>query len=173
MSRTSYSTQPDEAKTTVISQFVGHSTGLQAKICDQGRLHILQKADNKVISFDLLEIEEVLERKDSEGKDFLQINFSSGKKILLTETLVGFKPASSVGLDGDKLPKVVTTPDLISVVEAIEEALGSGPNTEDELQVLRKVFDAVLSGAEAVGFDLSGEKAWLHRMSHLGGRGTA
>jgi len=79
---------------------------------------------------------------------FLQVNFLSGKKILLTENLIGFKPVPSRGLDLSKLPKVVTTPDLLSVVEAIEDSI-SFAVANDELDVLKRVFDSVLRGAEA------------------------
>ena len=32
-------------------------------------------------------------RQDAEGHDFLQVNYTTGHKILLTDKLVGFKPA--------------------------------------------------------------------------------
>ena len=35
---------------------------------------------------------------------------------------MGFKPVEIVGLDMSRIPKVVTTPDLVSVFEAIEDA---------------------------------------------------
>lgn len=116
------------------------------------------------MSFDCVDVEEVISRVDGEGQSFLQVNFLSGKKILLTETLVGFKPAEASGLDLTKLPKVVTTPDLISVVEAIEEALSSPKGGKEELEVLKQVFSSVLKGAETVGFDLKTEKVWLQHL---------
>jgi hypothetical protein len=93
------------------------------------------------------------------------VNFQSGKKILLTQNLIGFKPAPSRGLDLSKLPKVVTTPDLLSVVEAIEETLSTAPAQPEELEVLRKVFDSVLKGAEAVGFDTTSERVWMQSLN--------
>ena len=67
-----------------------------------------------------------------------------------------------------KLPKVVTTPDLISVVEAIEDNLNSESAHPIELDILRKVFDSVVSGGEAIGFDLAKARDWLHRLSSGG-----
>ena len=125
-------------------------------------MQIRQRADGKTIAFEISDLEEVISRIDADGHVFLQVNFLSGKKILLTENLIGFKPAPSRGLDLSKLPKVVTTPDLLSVVEAIEDTLTTPvPAQTDELDVLKRVFDSVLRGAEAVGFDITPERLWL------------
>lgn len=134
---------------------------------------IFQRVDGKTIRFAKQEVEEVLERFDSEGKMFLQVNFLSGRKILLTEKLVGFKPCPTKGLDLRKLPKVVTTPDLVSVVEAIEESLNSMKPRFEEVEVLRRVFDSVLLGAQEVGFDLEAERTWLHCIASIRGKPSA
>lgn len=143
---------------TKIQEFLEKSSGLKCGKMDKQELSILQVTDGKTLKLLGHEIEEVISRTDSESQPFLQVNFLSGKKILLTQTLIGFKPAPAVGLDMSKLPKVVTTPDLISVVEAIEDSPAS-----EEVEVLKRVFDSVLRGAELVGFDLTSEKMWLHR----------
>ena len=147
-----------------ISEFVAKSSGLKAKN-DSAKLHISQTADGKNIAFPVAELEEVISRIDSDGHVFLQVNFQSGKKILLTQNLIGFKPAPSRGLDLGKLPKVVTTPDLLSVVEAIEDTMTTEPSQNDELEVLKKVFDSVLRGAEAVGFDTTPERLWMQGLN--------
>lgn len=147
-----------------ISDFVAKSAGLKSKV-DADQVHILQRADNKTIAFRVKDLEEVIPRIDSDGHVFLQVNFQSGKKILLTQNLIGFKPAPSRGLDLSKLPKVVTTPDLLSVVEAIEDSMTLSPSQNDELDVLKKVFDSVLRGAEAVGFDITSERVWLQGLN--------
>ena len=128
-------------------------------------IRIFQRADGKVMAINVSEVDEVIPRTDADGKDFLQINFNGGKKILLTDNLVGFKPLPSIGLDMSKLPKVVTTPDLHSVVDAIEDSILSGQTAGDEVDILKKVFDSVLRGAEAVGFDLTPERIWLHNIT--------
>jgi hypothetical protein len=127
-------------------------------------LEILQCADGKAIAFPISDLDEVIPRIDSDGHVFLQVNFHNGKKILLTQNLIGFKPAPSRGLDLTKLPKVVTTPDLLSVVEAIEDSISALPTQPEELDVLKKVFDSVLRGAEAVGFDTTSERVWMQSL---------
>lgn len=148
-----------------INEFVAKSSGLKSKVSETDKLHISQTADGKNIAFPINELEEVISRIDSDGHIFLQVNFISGKKILLTQNLIGFKPAPSRGLDLGKLPKVVTTPDLLSVVEAIEDTISSTPSQPDELEVLKKVFDSVLRGAEAVGFDTTPERLWMQGLT--------
>lgn len=144
-----------------IKDFVAKSTGLKSRVSDPEKMHIHQSTDGKSITFALADLEEVIPRIDSDGHVFLQVNFLSGKKILLTENLIGFKPVPSLGLDLAKLPKVVTTPDLLSVVEAIEDSITTTPSQPDEVDVLKRVFDSVLRGAEAVGFDIMPERLWL------------
>lgn len=148
-----------------INEFVAKSSGLKSKLADNEKLHIKQTADGKNIQFPIAELEEVISRIDSDGHTFLQVNFLSGKKILLTQNLIGFKPAPSRGLDLGKLPKVVTTPDLLSVVEAIEDTMSTTPAQPEELDVLKKVFDSVLRGAEAVGFDTTPERMWMQGLN--------
>ena len=121
---------------------------------------IEQKMDRKKITLNCFDLNEVLVRQDEAGQSFLQVNFTSGKKILITETLVGFRPLGLFGLDMEKIPKVVTTPDIQSVFEAIQEVLQSN-DEQEELDVLRKVYDSVLCGGESVGFDLKEERKVL------------
>ncbi len=158
----------------LISRFVTASEGLElAQDSATESLIIKQQADGKEISFTEDAVEEVLERYDSDGRCFLQVNFLGGKKVLLTDKLIGFKPVAQKGLDIRRLPKVVTTPDLVSVVEAIEDILNVENPKLDEVAVLRKVFDSVSLGAEEVGFDLTAEKRWLHCISALRGKASA
>lgn len=150
-----------------IREFVAKSSGLRSRSNnnDEQNIQIQQNADGKGITFALAELEEVIQRIDSDGQMFLQVNFADGKKILLTQNLIGFKPMPSRGLDLTKLPKVVTTPDLLSVVEAIEDSISATPSQPEELEVLKKVFDSVLRGAEAVGFDTTSERIWLQGLA--------
>lgn len=150
-----------------IREFVAKSAGLRSRPfeAEDVNVQIHQAADGKTISFETKEIEEVISRIDSDGQGFLQVNFNSGKKILLTQNLIGFKPAPARGLDLSKLPKVVTTPDLLSVVEAIEDSISASSQQPDELDVLKKVFDSVLRGAEAVGFDITPERLWMQGLT--------
>lgn len=142
--------------------------------CDGENFKIIQKTDGKSIGIDPQKVEEIISRVDSHGEPFLQVNFHSGLKILLTERLVGFKPSGNFGLNMNKMPKVVTTPDLVSVLEAIEECLNSDEDEQvDEVDVLKRVFHAVLEGGEAVGFDLTGEKSWVFQIANINNKHSA
>ena len=162
----------NHARVLQIAEFIAKSTGLRSRE-DDGQLEILQTTDGKALVFPVVELEEVIARIDGDGVSFLQVNFTSGKKILLTQNLIGFKPAAARGLDLGKLPKVVTTPDLLSVVEAIEDSISSAPIQKDEIDVLKKVFDAVLKGAESVGFDTTSERVWLQSLERADHQATA
>lgn len=146
-----------------ILNFVDGSKGLSGGMAESGKIRIQQEVDGKVFSFSAYEVSEVLQRNDTEGKTFLQVNFKSGAKVLLTESLVGFKPVETLGLDMSRIPKVVTTPDLLSVFEAIEEAMGSD-GIDHEVEILKRVYQAILQGGEKVGFDLAFERKWLNRL---------
>jgi hypothetical protein len=146
-------------------EYVSTTAGLRCKLVDDSNIEIHQLSDQKIIQFELQAISDVLSRSDSDGQPFIQVNFKSGKKLLLTGSLIGFKPAPVLGLDLNKLPKVVTTPDLISVFEAIEDAVAmKAPG--DELETLKKVFNSILAGGEHVGFDLAQERQWLWCLIH-------
>ncbi|UOF02927.1 hypothetical protein [Bdellovibrio reynosensis] len=157
-------TKSTHAELDHILNFVDASKGLRAKISESGRVQISQDLDGKVFSFITQDLSEILHRADSEGKPFIQVNFKNGTKVLLTENLVGFKPLETLGLDMARIPKVVTTPDLVSVFEAIEESLGSDAGGDQETEILKKVYMAIVSGGEKVGFDLSFERKWLNRL---------
>lgn len=126
-------------------------------------LELTQKEDLKKIAIDFEQIEKVLVRQDVDGSKFLQINFAAGTKILITKTLVGFKPNQLIGFDLTRIPRVVTTIDLVSVSKAIEDLFDSEETAESraEIEILKKVYQSILYGAEAVGFKMQAEKTWL------------
>ncbi len=156
-----------------ILDFVEQSKGLEAVGSGPGQVKISQSVDGKFICIPEEQIEEVLVRADGDQKTFLQVNFKTGRKILVTESLIGFKPAHRADLDMGKLPKVVTTPDLISVVEAIEDAMSAEGTLPEEIEVLKKVFECVMRGGEQVGFDLKPEKLWLQSLFQTQNKASA
>jgi hypothetical protein len=156
-----------------VLHFVEASTGLSSRVSDDGQVEIVQSVDGKSFNFRFQTLEEVLPRTDAEGKNFIQINFESGIKVLFTDTLVGFKPRETIGLDMAKIPRVVTTPDLLSVFEAIEESLSSDGTPDTEVEILKRVFQAILAGGEMAGFDLTFERRWLARLLPLKFRASA
>ena len=153
----------------MISDFVEHSSGLSLQK-NKKTLTIKQTTDGKALCVCLKNVEDIIRRSDFDQYEFLQVNFVNGKKILLTENLIGFKPLTHHELDPNKLPKVVTTVDLIGVVEALEETVSSGRHlfTEDiETDILKKVFQSILNGGMDVGFDLSQEKHWPYQITNI------
>jgi hypothetical protein len=147
-----------------VLNYIDKSSGLTSDISESGAVAVQQSVDGKVFRFKGEDLSEILQRVDADGKSFIQVNFSSGNKVLFTDTLVGFKPRETLGLDMSKIPKVVTTPDLISVFEAIEDSMGSDSTPDAELEILKKVFSAILQGGENAGFDLTFERKWLARL---------
>lgn len=148
-----------------IFKYVDSTESLSFVECDLTDYFVIeQKIDQRKITVNKFDVEEVLSRTDEDGQEFLQVNFVSGKKILLTKKLVGFRPLTMFGLDMDKLPKVVTTPDIMNIFDAIQESLCHEDNSWEELEVLRKVYDSVVCGGESVGFDLNEERALFARI---------
>lgn len=165
--------QAQKAHMSDIEEFIKKSSGLQSDRTSDVLIKVFQRADGKQLCFNAKDLEDVIHRFDSDGQAFLQVNFTSGKKILITQNLIGFKPAVSSGLDMGRLPKVVTTPDLLSVVDAIEETLELDDSVPEELDVLKRVFDSVLRGGEDVGFDLTPERLWLNNLSLVASKASA
>ena len=149
---------------TEILAFIQTSRGLRCVTLPEGRTRVTQALDGKHFDFATTDLESVLARTDTEGHDFIQINFAQSKKVLMTATLIGFKPVPLKGLDLTKLPRVVTTPDIESVFEAVQDALHAADTDSREVSVLKKVFEAVVAGGESVGFDLATERAWIARI---------
>jgi len=145
-----------------VESYITKKSNLKMRWLDDQEFEIAQSGDGRQLKLRSGEIEEVLTRSDHEGEQFLQLNLSFDRKILITRNLVGFKPTTVTGLDMNKLPKVVTTADLVNVLEAIEDLMTSDQNTAMiEIDVLKKVFHAIVSGGEKIGFVLDQEKRWL------------
>lgn len=149
-----------------IKTFIATCKGLKARCTDDG-LEITQILDAKVIKIKSAAVEQVLTRSDQDGKPFLQLNLSESKKIIITDNLIGFKPLFVSGLDLKQLPRVVTTPDLISVLEAYEDVISESPKDSEEPTKLKLAFNAIIKGGEDIGFDLTNEKHWLIRLAAL------
>ncbi len=131
---------------------------------DNNKIIITQKDDLKIITLNINEIDKIISRKDFDGSEFIQLNFKNETKALVTKQLVGFKPLQVVGFDSAKIPKVVTTVDLKSVLIAIEDLYDEESlNSKTELELLKRAYQSILFGAEAVGFSLTDEKEWYFR----------
>lgn len=156
---------PTEDSKSIIERFLLKTKKLSlSDKQEEGKITVFQAYDKKTLSFKEEDIKKILERKEAKGEDFLQINFKNGKKILLTKEFVGFSPASCSDMDSKKLPRVVTTADLFSVIEAIEGSLYGTDQYQESLHDVRLFFEAIASGAESAGFDLTGERLWVERL---------
>ena len=157
---------PKNNSRSLITSFLSNSN----KLCvfeetkPNHRITILQNYDKKTIFFAINDIEKTLERVDEKGEEFLQVNFKNGKKIILTEEFIGFAPAGCVGLPLQKLPKVVTTADLLSVIEAIESSVYDSDQYQESLYDVKLFFESIAGGAESIGFDLTGERLWVEKL---------
>lgn len=156
-------TTVDTELTAVIESYVKDAPGLNYNFSG-GVVSIHQKEDWKTLKFDAMQVRDVLKRTDRDGKEFIQVNFNDNSKVLVTENLVGFKPFPIKNLDLSKLPKVVTSPDCMSVFEAIDDCLREESIDFEELDTLKRVFSAIIRGGELVGFDMEEEKGWLNRL---------
>ena len=156
-------------------EFINESDGLRIIDQDDSHLKIQQNLDKKILNFDLESLSSLLTRFDEKGDKFLQVNFNNDCKILVTDRLIGFKPFTAVqSLSINvQLPNVVTTPDLMSVIEAIENSLFSTDGSDQEVDALRALFKSVLDGAEKVGFVLKKERFWLRGLNFPQQRGAA
>ena len=155
---------PDSCNIRSVVDFISQCRGLRLLESGTDELIICQRVDEKSLTFKVSQIEEVLSRTDVKNENFLQINFYDGKKVILTDNLIGFKPATQDSLDMKRLPKVVTTPDLISFIEVLEDSLHEDDVTIDEIEDVKQYFNSVLMGAEAVGFNLTCERVWMARI---------
>ena len=128
-----------------------------------GVIELKQTEDNKKIDIQSDHVEKVLSRQDLDGSQFLQINFKKGTKILITNSLIGFKPHEMSSFDSSRIPRVVTTVDLVSVSKAIEHLFDSddAPDSKAEVEILKKVYQSIMLGAENVGFKMTEEKKWF------------
>ncbi len=156
---------PKDTPKSVIEDFLSSPKNLSLLAVDEDeKITLLQSHDNKTLSFYESDVDRVLRRKDVGGEVFLQVNFTNGKKILLTDEFIGFSPAVCSNMDIKRLPKVVTTVDLLSVIEALESSLYGTDYYQESLHDVKLFFEAIASGAEAIGFSLTGERLWVAKL---------
>ena len=156
---------PEDNPRSIIEDFLSYTKKLSLiKKDEDEKITLLQKHDKKTLSFYESDIAKVLKRKDNNGEAFLQVNFKNGKKILLTNKFVGFSPAACSKIDLKKLPRVVTTVDLLSVIEALESSLYGTDHYQENLYEVKLFFEAIAKGAESIGFSLIGERLWVEKL---------
>lgn len=149
-----------------IVHFVEETSGLKIDWCNEFAISIKQLSDGKSLSIRIRDLRDVILREDSQQRDFIQVDFINGFKVLLTQVLIGFKPYPINDLDMKEVPRVVTTSDLYRVFQAMEEAISLDTNIS-EIEILAQIFRSILKGGEVVGFDLQREKSWFYRLSYF------
>ena len=155
---------PKENPKSLIEEFLSKNAKLSLLKEEGEKMTLMQSYDKKTLSFYESDIEKVLKRRDHNGESFLQVNFKNGKKVLLTNEFVGFPPAVCSGIPVGRLPKVVTTADLLSVIEAIEGSLYGTDQYQESLYDVKLFFEAIAGGAETAGFSLTGERLWFEKL---------
>ncbi len=148
-----------------VVEFIRGTSGLDCQVLETGNIEISQKLDGKRILLNEENIISVIPRLDHKDDPFIQVNFLDGRKILLTDQLIGFKPVLIEGINTENLPKVVATPDLIGLFEAMEDCLDGRVENFPTILELRQAFLAIVEGGEAIGIDLAQEKLWLKHIS--------
>ena len=154
----------NSSQVQIIVDFVSQCKGLGFLESGGEELVICQSADFKYLTLKTRMIDEVIRRMDNKKEVFLQINFLNGKKVILTDSLVGFEPFSCSDLDMNKLPKVVTTPDLLNFIEVLEESIFDTKVSPEDIKDVKQYFDSLLLGAENIGFNLICEKIWMLKL---------
>lgn len=146
-----------------LEEYIESQPALEFKKFSSGLWQITQKIDKKSMTFDPTTIKELMIRIDpEENKPFFQINLKDKRKFLITSHFVGFKPLVSDPHVASHLPQVVTTVDLLTISEAIEELLTSESHQIlVELDILKKAYLAITLGAQEIGFDMSQERSWI------------
>ena len=156
---------PKDNPKSIIEGFLSQNKKLTLiKHPETNKIILRQDHDKKTLCFYESDIEKIFTRTDYNGENFLQVNFKNSKKILLTDEFVGFPPAVCSGIESKKLPKVVTTADLLSVIEAMESSLYGTDQYQESLHDVRLFFEAIASGAESIGFSLIGERLWVEKL---------
>ncbi len=134
---------------------------------------IYQLFDGKQLEISKDQILNLIKRSHEKNALFFQINYRDGRKILLTENLIGFKPAAIENLDMMRIPKVVTTPDLKSVIDAIEDECDIGNKGNAKYLELVKVYKSIEKGAENIGINTNNEKLMLSKIVNFKSIGNA
>jgi hypothetical protein len=154
--------------------FCRQASGYRILLVSEDALIIEQMIDRRALRIAAHWIEDILDRADQDDQMFLQVNFADDRKLLVTDRLIGFKPQPRLQREGAehavrRLPRVVTTPDLASVLGAMNESFDRSDD-RTELATLRVLYDAILRGASLIGFEVSEDRRkllpYLHAEAH-------
>lgn len=155
----------DKVKTLILACQM--SNNLEIACLSENGFAIMQKSDQRKISFYLKDLESLLILKNEEGlTGNFQINFFGKQKVLLTKNFIGFSPIfPTKGEELKKLmPPVVTTEDLKNLKNSLSVQMQSIKKKDfSQLFSLVACYMSVLKGGEAMGFDLKDFRHWVER----------
>ncbi|MBE8162641.1 MAG: hypothetical protein HAW63_01470 [Bdellovibrionaceae bacterium] len=151
-----------ENKSTLLS-FINKASGLQIKKSTNDYIIIEQLEDKSFLKIFFHHIDYISFSKDARKESYIQLNFINNTKCILTSDLIGFSPVKSLLLNKNSLPEVVSSIDLLNILEAFEASLRNSGNSEDFL-FLNQVYNAVLNGGKKVGMEWNFHTPHLHSL---------
>lgn len=151
-----------EHKNTLLS-FIKKTRGLRVKNQNLTSITIEQKEDKSFLKIFFHQISHISLASETKKEDYIQINFINKTKCILTESLIGFAPIKSLLLDKNSLPEVVSSIDLLNILEAFEANLRNSGEIEDFL-FLNQVYHAVLNGGKHIGLEWDFNIPGLHSL---------
>lgn len=145
------STITAENKSTLLS-FINKAAGLRLKQQSHNYITIEQLEDKSFLKIFFHHISYISFSKETSNKNYIQLNFTNNTKCILTNNLIGFAPIKSLLLEKSSLPEVVSSMDLLNIIEAFEANLRNSGEPEDFL-FLSQVYHAVLNGGKKIGIE--------------------
>lgn len=136
----------------ILLQFIKNAKGLRVKQQGQNFITIEQLEDKSFLKVFFYQIRHVSQSPESNKDSYIQINFTNNTKCILTDNLIGFAPIKSFLLDKNALPEVVSSMDLLNIIEAFESNLRNSGEPEDFL-FLNQVYHSVLNGGKHIGIE--------------------
>lgn len=151
-----------EKKSTLLN-FIKKASGLKIKQQDKYFIIIEQLEDKSCLKVFFHNISYISFAKDDTGGQYIQIDFLNKTKCILTDSLIGFSPVKSLLLNKNALPEVVSSIDLLNIIEAFEANLRNSGEAEEFL-FLNQVYHAVLNGGKQIGIEWDFSIPALHNL---------
>ncbi|MBE8221821.1 MAG: hypothetical protein HAW60_03740 [Bdellovibrionales bacterium] len=142
---------PAENK-NILLNFVSKADGLNIKQQTSDYVIIEQNEDRSFLKVFFNNISCITFSKKEQGECYIQLNFINNTKCILTNGLIGFAPIKSILLDKNSLPEIVSSIDLLNIIEAFEDSLRNSGESEDFL-FLSQVYHSVLNGGKNIGIE--------------------
>lgn len=136
----------------ILLNFIKKATGLRLKQQSNNYIIIEQLEDKSFLKIFFHHISYISCSKEKQGDHYIQLDFTNNTKCILTNNLIGFAPIKSLLLKKNCLPEVVSSMDLLNIIEAFESNLRNSGEPEDFL-FLSQVYYAVLNGGKNIGIE--------------------